>query len=162
MKFAHTGLFIPKGVDPDKVSDTRKYSFESSSSLRSGNRCSKLKNKALNDGFIDRHSMRKYWDLVLGESKITRLRSKSLTDMKRDIQSLRGVKDVKIQKDKTKKSLILVPDDEDESKIKKRVKSSYGSNTPICIGYSHLELITSYKWLGSSDKFFFDDVIDLW
>ena len=163
MKFSHTGLFIPKGVNPNKVSDTRKYSFKSNTSLRSGNRASHLRDRAIDDGFINRHSMYKYWDLVLGESKIIDSKFDSLTDMETSIENVQGVKNVKVQKDKTKKSLILVPDsNEDEADIKKRVKSSIGSNTPIYAGYSHLELVVSYKWLGCSDKFFFDDVIELW
>lgn len=163
MKFAHTGLFIPKGISPNKVSDTRKYVFESSDNLRAGNRSTQLKSEAVKDGFINRYSMRKYWELVLGESRVSGGQWNDLEDLKSTIKSVDGIKDVKKQKDKTKESLVLVVEsDADESSVKHRLESEYGSNAPVYVGYSHLEFVLSYKWLGCSDKFFFDDVIHLW
>lgn len=163
MEFTHTGLFIPKGISPNKVSDTRKYVFVSSDSLRTGNRGTQLKNEAIENGFINRYSMRKYWELVLGESKVSGSKWNNVEELKNTIKSVDGIKDVKKQSDKTKQSLVLVVEsDADESSVKRRLESEYGSNAPVYVCYSHLEFTLSYKWLGCSDKFFFDDVIHLW
>lgn len=162
MKFTHTGLFIPEGISPDNISETRKYSFNSTGKLRTGNRADELKTSAVKNGFIDGQSLRKYWILALGESEVIG-EWNNLDVLKKSISEINGVESTNFQEDKTKKSLVIdLGSEADETSVKKAVKSKYGSNSPVYVGYTHLEFVLSYKWLSSSNQFLFNDVSQLW
>lgn len=163
MKFENTGLFIPKGTNPKNVRESRKYSFRTRDYIKPSERSSKMRESVISDGFINRYAMRNHWDLVLGQTRIVDRPWGELDDVENYLNSISGVDSIKNADGKTKKSIIIrTNSDGKKSEIKKDVKKEYGGQTPIFAGYSHLELVLEFKWLGLSEKYFFDDLIPLW
>jgi hypothetical protein len=163
MEFENTGLFIPKGIDPENVQDSRKYSFRTRDYIQPSERGGKMRERVTSNGFIDGYAMRSHWDLVLGQTRIVDRPWEELEDVKDYLNLISGVDCIKNIDGKTKKSIIIRTNpDRKRSEIKKDIKKEYGGHTPVLTRYSNLELVLEFKWLGLSEKYFFDDLIPIW